>query len=100
MAPLCFLLSHTEFSTNSPLTGSFPPTNLPNKPLSTGLRTPLCMYNNRYNVNNSNDLPSDEGGSDMAWLGGNDLPLHFSDWEQDSDGVYHPIDESDDEEEV
>ena len=36
----------------------------------------------------------------MAWLGGDESPLHFSDWKQDSNGVYHPIDESDEEEEV
>ena len=86
--------------TNSPLTGSFPPTNLHNKPLSTGPRTPLCMYDNGYDVDDSNDLPSDEGGSDMAWLGDDDSFPHWSDFEQDSDGVYRPIDESDVEEEA
>ena len=58
------------------------------------------MYNNEYEVNDSNDFPSDEGGSDMAWSGGEDPPLHLSEWEQDSNGVYCPFDESDDEEEA
>ena len=59
------------------------------------------MYNNGYDeVNDSNNLPSNDGGSDMAWLGGDNSPLHFSNWEQDSNGVYCPIDESDDEEEA
>ena len=57
------------------------------------------MYNNDYEVDDSNNSPSDEGGSDMAWSGGEDPPLHLSKWEQDSNGVYHPIDGSDEEEE-
>ena len=58
------------------------------------------MYDEGYKINNSNDLPSDGGGSDMAWSGGKDPPLHLSEWEQDSDGVYHLFNESDDEEEA
>ena len=86
--------------TNSTLTGLFSPTSLTKKPPSTGPHAPLCIYDNRYKVDDSNNLPSDDKRSDMAWLGSDELPLHCSDWEQDSDGVYHSINESDIEEKV
>ena len=47
-----------------------------------------------------NDCYNKEDSSDIAELGSAKLYLNPSNWWQDSDRVYHPIDGSDDDEEV
>jgi hypothetical protein len=99
------MLSGSTFTViHSSLTDSFLTYNTKNdnNPLLPGPHAPLCMYEGHFDFKgplNAN-VPLDDRDSLWAGSGSDNSLLNPDNWLQDDNGVWRPIDDSDDEVEV